>query len=301
MPITDINGVEIAYETYGDAKHPAVLLLMGLGSQLTMWPDKFVEDLVAAGHYVIATDNRDIGLSAKHDASELPNPYVQAALRRIGIKLKSPYTLREMADDAVGVLDALGIGQAHVIGISMGGMIAQHVAALHPKHTASLTAIMTTTGNPKVPRPRREVVKALARDRTIALTPEKLLEDTLAFFKLVGTPGEDHATNGMGARLKRSFDRSFQPSGVSVQLSAIIASGDFRSVTKKIKAPTLVIHGSVDPLVSPEGGKDVALNVRGAKLEMIEGMGHDIPPKFLPDVTGLILGHMREAVKLETA
>ncbi len=301
MPSIATNGIEIAYESYGDTSDPVALLIMGLGSQLTMWPDAFIDRLVSSGRRVVAIDNRDIGLSTKFKDEKYPNLFAQAGLRRLGIKLKTPYSLTDMAGDAAGVLDGLGVAHADVIGVSMGGMIAQHVAALYPNRVRSLVGIMTTTGNPKIPRPSRAVVKTLARDRSVELTPEGLIDGTMDFFAMVGTPGEDHRTNGMADRLRRSYARNFDPGGVTRQLSGIIASGDFRSVSRKIKAPTLVIHGSSDALVDVEAGKDVARNVPGARLEIIEGMGHDMPPRFLPQVTDLILDHIGATASLETA
>lgn len=293
MPTLASNGIEIAYERHGDPDRPVVLLIMGLGGQLTMWPRVLVDDLVAAGYHVVRFDNRDIGLSTKFEGSRVPNIVAQMALRRIGIRLKTPYTLANMAADTAGLLDGLGIDTAHVVGISMGGMIGQFLSAAHPARVASLTAIMTTTGNPKLPRPDRSVFEAIVRRGPRPTGREAIIDASVHAFSVIGTPGEDHNTNGMRDRIAESYDRNYSPSGLMRQTAAIVATGDFRKTTRAIKAPTLVIHGTADPLVPVEGGKDIAKLVRGARLELIEGMGHDIPPRFLPRITQLMLGHMK--------
>ncbi|MEM8800770.1 MAG: alpha/beta hydrolase [Pseudomonadota bacterium] len=291
MPKIAANGIEIAYETYGDMSAPPVLMVMGLGGQLTMWPDKLVEDVVAGGYRVILFDNRDIGLSHHHTGEKSPGVLRQILLRRIGIRLKTPYNLLDMAKDTIALLDALKLDRVHLVGISMGGMISQHVGSLVPDRVASLTAIMTTTGNPKLPRPSSDVMKAMIRRGPQPTTRDEIIDLSVATFGVIGTPGEDQNTNGMRDRITRSYDRSFNPTGVARQMSAIVASGDFRKYTRSIKAPTLIIHGSKDPLVPIEGGRDVAKLVRGARLEVIEGMGHDVPPRFLPQVTQHLLDH----------
>lgn len=264
---------------------------MGLGGQLTMWTDKLVDDLVAGGYHVITFDNRDIGLSHHHSGEKTPNILRQMVLRRIGIKIKTPYELRDMAHDTIGLMDALDLDQVHLVGISMGGMIGQHVAAMAPERIASLTAIMTTTGNPKLPRPSRHIMQAMLRRGPQPTTRDAIIDQSVRNFGVIGTPGEDQNTNGMRDRITRSFDRSYNPSGVLRQMSAIIAAGDFRKYTRSIKAPTLVIHGNRDPLVPIEGGYEIAKLVRGARMEVIDGMGHDVPPRFLPPITKLMLDH----------
>ena len=291
MPTVRANGIDLAYESRGDVAAPPVLMIMGLGGQLTMWPDKLVDDLVANGYRVILFDNRDIGLSHHHTGEKSPNILRQIVLRRIGIKLKTPYDLRDMAKDTIGLMDALDLKRVHLVGISMGGMIGQHVSAMAPDWVSSFTAIMTTTGNPKLPRPSGKVMKAMVRRGPQPTARDDIIDQSVATFGIIGTPGEDQNTNGMRDRITRSYDRSFNPAGVLRQMSAIVASGDFRKYTRSIKAPTLVVHGNADPLVPIEGGKDVAKLVRGARMEIMDGMGHDVPPRFLPDVTKHMLDH----------
>lgn len=291
MPTVTANGINIAYESFGPEHGPTVLLVMGLGGQLTMWPDRLVEDLVAGGYRVVLFDNRDIGLSHHHRGEKSPNILRQILLRRIGIRIKTPYALADMAKDTIGLMDALKLDRVHLVGISMGGMICQHVAQMAPDRVSSLTAIMTTTGNPKLPRPAGKVMQAMIRRGPQPTTRDAIIDQSVATFGVIGTPGEDHNTNGMRDRITQSYDRSFNPAGVLRQMSAIVASGDFRKVTRGVKAPTLVIHGNKDPLVPIEGGQDIAKLVRGARMEVMDGMGHDVPPRFLPDITKLMLDH----------
>lgn len=300
MPSITANGIEIEYETFGAATDPTVLMIMGLGGQLTMWPDKLVEDLVGGGYRVILFDNRDIGLSHHHTGEKSPSILRQIILRRIGIKLKTPYELVDMARDTLGLMDALKLDEVHLVGISMGGMIGQHVASMAPDRVKSLTAIMTTTGNPKLPRPSGNVMKAMVRRGPQPTSRDEIIDQSVATFGVIGTPGEDQNTNGMRDRITRSYDRSFNPAGVLRQMSAIVASGDFRKHTRSIKSPTLVVHGNADPLVPIEGGHDIAKLVRGARMEIMDGMGHDVPPRFLPQITKLMLDHF-DATKVYSA
>ena len=187
-----------------------------------------------------------------------------------------------------------------VVGISMGGMIGQHVASMAPQRVKSLTAIMTTTGNPKLPRPSGNVMKAMVRRGPQPTSRDEIIDQSVSTFGVIGTPGEDQNTNGMRDRITRSYDRSFNPAGVLRQMSAIVASGDFRKHTRSIKSPTLVVHGNADPLVPIEGGHDIAKLVRGARMEIMDGMGHDVPPRFLPQITKLMLDHF-DATKVYSA
>ena len=291
MPTLTANGITLAYEDHGDKAAPPALLVMGLGGQLSMWPDKLVEDLVTGGYRVIRFDNRDIGLSHKHDGEQPPKIIRQMILRRLGIKLKTPYTLRDLAGDTIGLIDALDLNRVHLVGISMGGMIGQHVAALAPDKVRTFTAIMTTTGNPKLPRPNSDVMKAMIRRGPPPEERDAIIDASVATFGVIGTPGEDHNTNGMRDRIAHSFDRNFNPMGIPRQMAAIVSAGDFRAMTRKIKAPTLVLHGDKDPLVPIEGGQDIANIVPGARMEVIRGMGHDVPPRYLPEVTAHMLSH----------
>ena len=285
------NGITIGYESHGDPSAPPALLIMGLGGQLTMWSDALVQSLMDEGYRVILFDNRDVGFTHKHDGEAPPKIIRQMLLRRIGIKLSTPYTLRDMAQDTIALIEALELEPVHLVGISMGGMIAQHVAAKAPDKVRSLTALMTTTGNPKLPRPSREVMQAMIRKRPPPQDREAIIDASVHVFSVIGTPGEDHNTNGMRDRIARSYDRSYNPMATPRQTAAIIEAGDFRHITRRITSPTLVVHGRVDPLVPVEGGMDIAGIVPKTELKIIEKMGHDVTPRFLPEITDHMLGH----------
>ncbi len=287
------NGITIEYEDHGHAGDPAIVLIMGLAAQLVLWPRDLIDSLVAAGFRVVAFDNRDIGLSYKFHGRRTVHPLVQVAGRVVGLHKLAPYTLHSMAKDTVGVMDALEIEQAHLVGASMGGMIGQLTAARAPDRVRSLTAIMSTTGNPRLPQARPEITRKMLGNRPQGKDRDTLIDASMQIWDLIGTPGDDENRQSLRERIAHSFDRSYYPQGVRRQLAAILATGDFREQSRKITAPTLVLHGSIDPLAPKEGGEDIARNVPGARLEIIDGMAHDLPEKFLPRISGHILDHVR--------
>ncbi len=293
MAKVSANGVEIEIEEAGPASGEPVLLIMGLAGQLVHWPLAFVDRLADAGKRVIRMDNRDVGLSQKfHEKRALP-PIAIAALAPLLVPLRlAPYTLEDMARDSVGVLDALGVTRAHVVGVSMGGMVGQVMSAQAPQRVASLTAIMSNTNNPALPKADRAILRSLFAPQPKAKSREELIERALKKWDIIGSPDGGHDPVEFRARIARAIDRCEYPAGVRRQIAAIVASGDLRRYARKIAAPTLVIHGSKDPLAPPAGGKDIAANVPGARLEIIDGMGHDLPPKYLPRITELVLGHI---------
>lgn len=269
------NGIQIEYETFGNPLDLPLLLIIGLGGQMIHWDNDLCKDLAKRGHYVIRFDNRDVGLSTKFDEAGVPNLIETLGKIMQGEKIKPPYTLDDMADDAVGLLDALGIRGAHICGMSMGGMIAQTLAIRHPSRVLSLISIYSTTGNPEVPQPKAGVVEML-------LTPppkerELNIELMLGFFKAIAGPGfpfDEKWTRGIMAE---SYDRCFYPQGMARQLVAILTQINRGPYLASVKVPTLVIHGTDDPLVPVEGGRDTAKAIPGAQLMLIEGMGHDLP------------------------
>jgi pimeloyl-ACP methyl ester carboxylesterase len=281
---TQANGVELEYETFGKAGDPALLLIMGLGAQLTLWPEDLCHKLVAKGFYVIRYDNRDVGLSTKLDAAGVPDmPSIFAG------KAKPPYTLDDMAADAAALLDALGVEKAHIVGASMGGMIAQLVAANHPEKTLSLTSIMSTTGNPAVPPATPEAMQALTT-RLPADTPmDALVDHAVKTYGVIGSPIYSYDTPVERARIRAGLERSIYPAGFARQMAAIVANGDRREKLKGVTAPTVVIHGAADPLVNVAGGKDTAASIKGAELIVIPDMGHDLPPFTLDQVVDAIV------------
>ena len=289
MPQIAANGVSLEYETYGDPAAPPLLLVMGLGAQLTLWPIELVEALVARGYYVIRYDNRDIGLSTKFTHAQVPDmPALMMALMS-GKPPALPYTLTDMADDAAALLTALGIDQAHVVGASMGGMIAQLVAVRHPARVLSLTSIMSTTGNPMLPPARPEAMGPLMERPTTAELGD-VLALGLRIARAICSPGYPAPEARLRDRIARDFNRSFHPTGAGRQMAAILADGDRRDRLKTITAPTLVIHGEDDPLVPVEGGRDTAATIPGAKLLIIAGMGHDLPVELVKQVADAIAG-----------
>lgn len=278
------NGIEIEYETFGDKGHPALLLIMGLGAQLTLWPDALCEKLVAEGFYVIRYDNRDVGLSTKLEAAGPPDmPAIFAGTT------KPAYTLDDMAADAAALMDALGIKKAHIVGASMGGMIAQLVAINHPEKTLSLTSIMSTTGNPAVPPASAEVMAALTTRLPPDTPMDVMIEHGVKTLTVIGSPAHDYGSPEERARLRRGIERSTYPEGFVRQMAAIVANGDRRERLKSVTAPTMVIHGDIDPLVNVAGGKDTAASISGAELLLIPGMGHDLPPFVLDPVVDAVV------------
>jgi pimeloyl-ACP methyl ester carboxylesterase len=276
MPAVNANGITIEYESLGAAEAPAIFLIMGLGMQLTAWPDPFCEALFKQGFRVIRFDNRDIGLSSKMEGLGVPNLAWASVRSWLGLSVHSGYLLSDMAADTVGLMDALGIRAAHVVGVSMGGMIAQMVAALYPQRTSSLTSIMSTTGSTHLPRPSGEVVKTLLSRPTNPRDPQSVVDHYMKLFGVIGSPGFPIEETELRQRLEKSVLRSYYPAGSARQLLAIIASGDRTRLLATIKAPTLVIHGVNDPLIPVEAGKDTAAKITGAKLQLVQGMGHDM-------------------------
>jgi pimeloyl-ACP methyl ester carboxylesterase len=287
------NGIELCYEIFGDANAEPMLLIMGLGAQMVLWDEDFCRQLAARGFRVIRFDNRDIGKSSHLSGGKRLTPLELLKLRFLKIPVAAPYRLRDMAEDTVGLMDVLGIKSAHLVGASMGGMIAQEVAIAYPQRVRSLTSIMSTTGNPKVPPPTREAAAMLMAP------PPNTREEYIARFAQtwkvlrVGSFPEDEARDRF--RAERNFERGLNPAGVGRQLRAILASGNRKERLRSVKAPTLVIHGTVDPLVRPEGGRDTAASIPGAKLMMVEGMGHALPIPMWPQVIDAIDKHAHTA------
>jgi len=291
--IAHANGIDICYEIFGDAGAEQLLLIMGLAAQMIMWDDAFCLQLAARGFRVIRFDNRDIGKSSRMTGGKRLTPLELLKLRFLKIPVAAPYKLIDMAKDTVGLMDVLGIKSAHLVGASMGGMIAQEVALSFPARVRSLTSIMSTTGNPKVPPPTREAAAMLMAPPPA--TKEEYFERFAKTWKIlrVGSFPEDERLDR--SRAERTYERGLNPAGVARQLRAVLASGSRKARLGAVKAPTLVIHGTVDPLVRPEGGKDTAASIPGAKLLMIEGMGHALPMRFWPEIIGAIAQHAHGA------
>jgi pimeloyl-ACP methyl ester carboxylesterase len=270
--------LDIAYERIGDRRSPPVLLIMGLGTQMLGWPDGFCSALVARGVQVIRLDNRDIGLSSH--LSSAPTPDVQAVM--MGDASSASYRLSDMAGDVIGLLDALGLDTAHIVGASMGGMIAQSVAIEQPRRVRSLTSIMSTTGDPSVGRPTERALAALLSPP--AGTREDAIERTVSIVRVIGSPGFELDEAELRSRTGLAFDRSHDPVGVARQLAAIGASGDRTEAIRSISIPTLVVHGADDPLVNVSGGRAIAQAIPGAELVVYDGMGHNLPRELWDEI-----------------
>jgi pimeloyl-ACP methyl ester carboxylesterase len=283
------NGIELVYDTFGDADAPAILLIMGLGAQMIDWRDDFCSLLAGRGFYVIRYDNRDAGQSTRFDEAGHPQiaDVLEATLR--GETVEAPYMVSDFAADAVGLLDAIGIEKAHVVGISMGGMIAQLVAAYHPDRVLTLTSIMSTTGEPGLPAATAESWACVTAPLETELEPflDQYLFNKRAYagpkYPVDAELQRDHA--------KKLFVRGTSTAGRDRQLAAILASGSRREALASVTCPTLVIHGDADPLVRVEAGIATADAIEGAELLIIEGMGHDLAKGLWPEVVEAITRH----------
>lgn len=270
------NGLEFEVEIEGPNTAPTVLLIMGLGMQLTAWPPDLVASLLRSGYRVVRFDNRDVGLSSK-TSGRLPNLLWQAMRYRMGLSVQSLYTLRDMADDTHGILDALAVDRCHVIGVSMGGMIAQGLASKHPARVISLTSIMSTTGARGLPQATASATRAILT-RPRSQSRDDVIERFVKTLRVIGSPGFAVEEGELRARLSASLDRSYYPAGTIKQLAAIMSSGDRSDEVRRIKVPTLVLHGRDDPLVPVKNGQDTAAKIQGAAMHVIDGMGHDLAP-----------------------
>lgn len=293
MATATANGITLTYETSGDPHDPPVLLIMGLGMQLVSWPQDLVQGLVEHGYYVIRFDNRDSGLSTKLDHLRKPNLLLAYAKSLVGWKQSPAYTLNDMADDTVGLLDALGIARAHIVGASMGGMIAQLVAARSPGRVLSLTSIMSSSGRRGLPGPTPAARSVLMRSPARPQQRQQVVDRAVEVFRTIGSPAFPTPERLLRANIERALDRSVCPAGLARQMVAVVAGGDRTPLLRKIDCPTLVIHGAADPLLPAACGEDTARAIPGARLHLIEGMGHDFPPQLTERLLALLDGHLR--------
>lgn len=280
------NGIDIAYETFGRIEDPPLVLVMGLGVQMLGWDERFCEGLADRGHHVVRFDNRDVGRSTHlHDA---PRPNVLA--NYFGDHSSASYTLDDMADDTAGLVVALGLDSAHLVGVSLGGMIAQMVAVRHPERVRSLTSIMSTTG-------AADVGQASDAARAVLLMPpaagrEAAIERSVAVSRVTRSPGFAFDEDALRSRAGRSWDRDHDPLGAGRQLVAILASGDRTQAIEGIRAPSVVVHGRSDPLIAHSGGEATAKAIPSAELDLIDGMGHDLPAgvweRLYADIAGAV-------------
>ncbi|MGH7788749.1 MAG: alpha/beta fold hydrolase [Candidatus Binatia bacterium] len=289
MPRLKANGIEIEYEEFGDRHAPPVLLIMGLGSQMILWREDFCTALAARGHRVIRFDNRDVGKTTWFDHLGPPDVPAIMMAAMTGQPVAAPYLIRDMAADAAGLLAGLEIERAHIVGASMGGMIAQALAIDHPQRVRSLTSIMSSTGNPSLPPPEPSALSVItlppARERAEAI------ERGVLVFRTIGSPGFPFDEAEVRALAAQSYDRGYNTVGVARQFVAILASGSRVEGLRQLRLPALVIHGRQDPLVPFAAGEDTAASIPGAEMVAIDGMGHDMPrplwPRFIDSITTL--------------
>lgn len=274
------NGIELAYETFGSPDDPVILLVMGLGTQMLAWPDELCTVLADAGHHVIRYDNRDVGLSTHIDA---PAP----SLADMILKRGAPYSMGDMANDAIGLVDALDIDRFHLVGASMGGMIAQTVALAQPQRIRSLALIMTSTGSRRVGRPTPSVMRRLASQNE-PTDRQAAIDATVETYRVIGSPAHLDE-NWIRDLAGQAYDRAHDPAGRQRQLAAIMSQPDRTAALRSLKVPTLVIHGLDDPLVTPSGGLSLARTIPGATFIGYAGMGHDLPHSLWPAMGDEIL------------
>jgi pimeloyl-ACP methyl ester carboxylesterase len=298
LPHITANGVNLYYEESGASDAPVILLVMGLGAQMIAWPDEFIQGLVGKGYRVIHYDNRDVGMSQRMEGAAAPNLIWTMFKARLGLSLSVPYTLTDMAADGIGLLDALDIGKAHVVGASMGGMIVQLMAANHRERLLSMTSIMSSSGKPGLPGARADIQRRFMVKRP----PDASRDEAVAFgAELVSSfsyPDPARPENAHAELTARAFDRGYYPVGTRRQLLAIIADGSRVERLKTIKVPTLVVHGGADPLVPKEGSEDIARHIPGARLEIIAEMAHDLPPSQVGRMVDLIADHATASAPL---
>lgn len=288
---TNANGIEICYETFGDKNNPTVLFVMGLGAQMIAWPDIYMNGMVEAGYHVVRYDNRDVGLSQKFDDAGMPD--FQALVQDLvaGKTPEVPYYLADMAADGIGLMDALGIDNAHIIGASMGGMIVQQMVIDAPERVTSMVSIMSTTGDPSVPQATEEAMAVLTTPAPDTDDIEVLVDHAMKNRKVIGGDGFEDNIEEARAMAARIIKRSVYPIGAARQRAGIMASGSRTEALKSVTVPTLVIHGDNDPLVRVEGGIHTAETIPGARLEILEGMGHASFPRYQQRILAFLSDH----------
>jgi pimeloyl-ACP methyl ester carboxylesterase len=284
---TAVSGdLEIYYEDMGDPNHPAVLLIMGLGAQLLLWRMGFCEKLVDQGLRVIRYDNRDVGLSSKMSGRRTDAPLLPRMVRSfLGTRSPAVYTLEDMSDDAAALLDHLGIDRAHIVGASMGGMIAQVFAARFPARTTSLGVLFSSNNQAMLPPPGFQQLRGILR-RPADSSREAVVANAIRVSKIIGSPGYPKPDETLRAEAIEGYERAYYPAGFARHFAAILGSGSLVHYDRQITAPTVVIHGKADKLMRPSGGRAIARAIKGARLVLIDGMAHDLPEQLWDEIVG---------------
>jgi len=279
--------IEIHYEDLGSLDDPPVLLIMGLGAQLVLWRTEFCQKLVDRGYRVIRFDNRDVGLSTKLHGRKVEGSLIPTLLRAfVGLPSTSVYRLEDLADDAAAVLDHLGIDRAHVVGASMGGMIAQIFAAQHPERTAGLGIVFSSNNSPLLPPPAPRALLALLKGPHPSSPRDVIVENSMRVSKIIGSPAYRKSDDKLRADAIENYERCFYPQGIGRHMGAIMGSGSLKRYDARISAPTVVIHGRADRLMRPSGGRAIADAIPGARLVLFDGMGHDLPEPLWDPIIG---------------
>lgn len=281
------NGLTFCVEERGDPAGEPLLLIMGLGAQLTFWPEPLLERYASEGYRVIRYDNRDIGLSSEVEAPLRGHPLGAMARFRLGLRVDAPYTLYDHADDALGIMDALNIQSAHIKGVSMGGMIGQILAARHPDRVRTLTLVMSSNNHPRLPMPRADVIWWLQGGNIKGHHEEAVVARGLELWKRIQSPAYPRDLDVTVERIRNNYRRSYRPLGIMRQMRGVLATGDLSPLTRRIQVPTLIIHGTADPLIRPESARRLHSLIPGARLHWVDGMGHDLPE----DLVGLLADH----------
>lgn len=296
MPQVAANGVMLEverHEAIGEPRGWPVLLIMGLGMQLTAWPQPFIDGIRQLGHPVITFDNRDIGLSTRKPEWGKPSLLAASMLYAMGLTPSAPYTLDDLCADTVAMLDALALPRVHVVGVSMGGMIGQLLAARHPDRVASFTCVMSASGSRTLPGPHADARRALMSRPRNPKDVDSVIDHYVSVFGVIGSPGFPTPPEVARERIARGIRRSHHPLGSLRQLVGIVASGDRSRLLRTIKVPTIIVHGSADPLVPVAAAHDLAAKIPGAQLRIIDGMGHDLPPGVLPMLLESVAQNLR--------
>lgn len=296
MPLICANGLQLEVERHraiGRARGLPILLIMGLGMQLTAWPPAFIGALRKLGHPVITFDNRDIGLSTKRREWGKPNLLAASLLYTMGLRPPAPYTLDDLCADTLALLEALALPRVHVVGVSMGGMIGQLLAARHPERVASFTCVMSSSGARSLPGPKFEARRALMSQPADPADVEGVIDHYLAMYSVLAGPGYPTPTHEAREQIARGVRRSHHPLGSLRQLVGIVASGDRSRLLTTIEAPTIIVHGDADPLVPVAAAHDLAGKIPGAELRIVGGMGHDLPPGALPLLIDAVAANLK--------
>jgi len=294
MPRVQANGIEIEYETFGRRSARPLVLIMGLGAQMILWDEEFCEALAARDFFVVRFDNRDVGLSTKLDDAGVPNVFAAIQAAAAGAGVDAPYTLNDMADDTLCLMAALDIDRAHVVGASMGGMIAQVFAARHQVRTKTLAVIFSSNNQPMLPPPGTKQLLAILQKPKDA-TREALIENAIRVTRITGSPAYPAPAQRIRDETIEGLERSYYPAGVGRHFAAILGSGSLLGYDRQISVPTVVIHGKADRLMRPFGGRAIARAIKGARLVLFDGMGHDLPRELWDDIVGELKTTFAEA------